>query len=395
VGFARNSLGTSSFTLKAQRSSPTRSLRRNLRYPPLTKRQPLRGTGRGSRFSRGLESGSGSIFVRTFLRHATNLLLGGVGIVLAALVVLRLLHVERRGLEQAMIAYASPWLLLLVGTLCLAIIVKRRKLPVFAVIMSVFAGVCLLAWIQTGVRFRRPAVLPPGSESIRLVFWNADHYGAGFFEPVVRLAELDADLLVLAESNASHGPQKAAFAQHFPKHEYLFAGMDFTMALGPGYSVKKKRFDWFRQPGRRYDRKNWANAVIVDLETPAGGLLRVIGFDQASDLQSDRVLHLGQLARLLEKESEDGVPIVLVGDFNVPADTVALDVLRRAGWERAFEASGRGLGETWPTPLPFLALDQCWTREGITVLSLRHADMDWKGAHQALILDFGIDLPAP
>jgi len=262
--------------------------------------------------------------------------------------------------------------------------------------MAALGLLSFVAWLKTSVRVHSTKDLSAESEPFRLLFWNADHYGAGFFEPVEQLAEFEADIVLLAESNASHGPQKQAFARYFPEYQYMFTRMrDFTIALGPGYILKNTRYPHLKNLRQGYDRKNWAYVIVLDIETKDGSPLRVIAFDQASDMESDRIFHLLLLNELLEQESQDGVPIVVAGDFNVPADTAALEVLREAGWKRAFESSGRGLGETWPTPLPFLALDQCWTREGITVAATRHADISWKFAHQALIIDAAINPTAP
>jgi endonuclease/exonuclease/phosphatase family metal-dependent hydrolase len=65
-------------------------------------------------------------------------------------------------------------------------------------------------------------------------------------------------------------------------------------------------------------------------------------------------------------------PVVLMGDFNTPSDSVHFDSLR-LGFQNAFEAGGQGNAATWPVPVPVLAIDHIWTNRKVYVHRARQA----------------------
>jgi endonuclease/exonuclease/phosphatase family metal-dependent hydrolase len=62
-----------------------------------------------------------------------------------------------------------------------------------------------------------------------------------------------------------------------------------------------------------------------------------------------------------------GGPLLVAGDFNLPADSAWFD-----GWRdrltNAFEAAGRGWYLSWPSPFPVLALDHAWVSPSVEVV---------------------------
>jgi vancomycin resistance protein VanJ len=63
-----------------------------------------------------------------------------------------------------------------------------------------------------------------------------------------------------------------------------------------------------------------------------------------------------------------GEPLLVMGDFNTPSDSVFFDPLRR-DLRSAFETAGTGYAATWPMPFPVLALDQVWSSDSVRVRS--------------------------
>jgi endonuclease/exonuclease/phosphatase family metal-dependent hydrolase len=64
-------------------------------------------------------------------------------------------------------------------------------------------------------------------------------------------------------------------------------------------------------------------------------------------------------------------PLVVVGDFDTPRESVRFDSWR-GPLVHAFEAAGSGWAPTWPVPLPVLALDHVWLSRSLTVRSCEH-----------------------
>ncbi len=57
--------------------------------------------------------------------------------------------------------------------------------------------------------------------------------------------------------------------------------------------------------------------------------------------------------------AHEGEAAIILGDFNTPYESVALDRFREKFYH-CFTEAGRGLRETWPWPLPALSLDHIW-----------------------------------
>lgn len=54
-----------------------------------------------------------------------------------------------------------------------------------------------------------------------------------------------------------------------------------------------------------------------------------------------------------------GKPVLILGDFNTPRDSVHFQSWR-ASRTHAFEATGQGIGSTWPAPVPVICIDHVW-----------------------------------
>jgi vancomycin resistance protein VanJ len=64
-----------------------------------------------------------------------------------------------------------------------------------------------------------------------------------------------------------------------------------------------------------------------------------------------------QLGRLLGKLGESGdLPVLIGGDFNMPADSPMLDPLRST-YDFAFDEAGWGFGSTCPSRFPWVRID--------------------------------------
>lgn len=307
-----------------------------------------------------------------------DFLIAVIAILLGGIIGLRILKIETWSQSGAVFSYITPWVLLFLCCLTLFLVCCFRKEKSNTIVLGVLLFLSSVFWLKENVRSSVPISTPENGHSIRLVFWNADHYQRGkkpFYSPIKKLADLEADIYALAESDASRGPQKEMFAKLLPEHQYNFLLADMTIAFRC-FQQKKRYIKWFN---------GWQSyAVIVELESDEGSL-QIVFFDQHSDFKSRRAKNISKLTNFLDTLSSDA-PIILVGDFNTPAGSEDFHTLRDAGWKRAFEDHGKGMGETWPTPLPVLSLDQCWTRDGVAVLQAKQKTIETLG-HQALIID--------
>jgi vancomycin resistance protein VanJ len=63
-----------------------------------------------------------------------------------------------------------------------------------------------------------------------------------------------------------------------------------------------------------------------------------------------------------------GEPLLVMGDFNTPSDSVYFDPIRQE-FHSAFETAGMGYAASWPMPLPLLAIDQVWSSDSVAIRS--------------------------
>jgi endonuclease/exonuclease/phosphatase (EEP) superfamily protein YafD len=75
---------------------------------------------------------------------------------------------------------------------------------------------------------------------------------------------------------------------------------------------------------------------------------------------------LGEMVKTLSDK-----PLIVMGDFNTPYDSVHLEPLKKM-LQHAWLAAGSGCVETWPAFLPVLSLDQVWSGNGLRPVRCRH-----------------------
>jgi vancomycin resistance protein VanJ len=112
--------------------------------------------------------------------------------------------------------------------------------------------------------------------------------------------------------------------------------------------------------GRLGPRSRFASAeILLD-----GLKFTVVLVDICSEPWVFRREPLEKLTAVLREKNHE--PLLLMGDFNTPTDSLFLREIRR-DFENAFEQAGDGYSATWPIPIPVLTLDQIWVNKGIEV----------------------------
>ena len=145
--------------------------------------------------------------------------------------------------------------------------------------------------------------------------------------------------------------------------------------------------------------------LLPDLDVAAGGHHRRLSFtlpDAAgrrrtvtwilvhskSDPLYDRREIFRTLTLEVERLAAEG-PVLLSGDFNLPAESALLDRLRSTMRRAAEVAPGIGYLPTWPLPCPVLTLDQVWVSRHFEVhaaSSPYHLGSD----HEPVVVDLSL-----
>jgi vancomycin resistance protein VanJ len=259
------------------------------------------------------------------------------------------LTVRDRFAGLALVNYATPWpvLAVLFGILSWK---SSKRCHRAGWLVAVAAAIGL--WFTRSWRWT-PISLEPAA--LRVALWNVARPVSRFSTVVQRLRAEDPDLIAIAEALPRGDESTKRWQRAFPEYraEYFRGNM---LLLVRGEIME-------REAGE-LSRGSFYGAVRARVK---GRLLTVIQVDFAAAPGRDRGLPFGPLRGLLEQSLSEAM--LVLGDFNTPRDSVHFDPLR-AHWHQAFEASGHGYAETWPMPVPMLALDQIWTR--LRPLRCRH-----------------------
>ena len=263
-----------------------------------------------------------------------------------ALVALALrLTVRDRVPVAATLFYATPLPVVAVLLIAAAACWRRRRGAAALAIGALVAAMAVAPAILT-----RPAAAGRADgKAVRLLLWNVGHRGDATYtrQCVARFAP---DVVVLVETGrVSRG---AIRAWDWPA----------TVATD-GMLVLAKESVHDEGPLDLGDA-GLARSFVVRSK---GASIRLVVADVSSNPFVRRKAPLAALAR---HATETAGPLVVLGDFNTPAESVWFDPLRRE-FANAFELAGRGWAPTWPVPLPVLQVDHVWLR-GLTPARTRH-----------------------
>ncbi len=200
------------------------------------------------------------------------------------------------------------------------------------------------------------------SETYRLLHWNIFRGHGGVEKLRLAATSVGADIYAFSEAPDEFTLRLRGFS------EARFGNM-LVVARGELESATRLT----TMEGLRLHSVIW--------NSPSGRLLIFI-----ADLDSTITMHrhppLGQLVQRIA----DHQPDIVVGDFNAPRRSLALQNLP-VGYMHAYEACGTGWSATWPVPLPLYAIDQCIV--GPTVPAIRYElRSTWLSDHRQQFLEF-------
>jgi endonuclease/exonuclease/phosphatase family metal-dependent hydrolase len=200
------------------------------------------------------------------------------------------------------------------------------------------------------------------------VFWNTARLKMGW-EPIARqIQNKSSPLMGFVEAGPDDSAARARWQRDFPEHRAVFFGNGMVLlcqggvletedgALGRGSYYGRADVDW---------RGERVTVFLVDIHS--------------NPLFSRKET----IARLTELAMASTHPVIIMGDFNTPSDSVHFAKLRRT-FRNAFEAGGEGNIATWPVPCPVLAIDHIWTNRKFSV---QFAKQEWslQSDHKAVI----------
>ena len=265
--------------------------------------------------------------------------------------------------------YATPcWVLLIVAVA--AFLFARRSGDRPLTHGLAIACVLVSCWC-VGKDVRPLAVAAGGPVDFRLTHWNpaGGRRGAEWMARVLR--STDADVICLVEGGGRGKKRRAFWADAMPEYAVAYCGFGYVVLSRHPVEIVSDPLD------KRGD--DTAEAVV----TIDGRPVRLLLFHPESDPLYDRTGVMRSVAA--RADAAAGEATILSGDFNLPADSVHLDAVRRR-YTLASDAAGPMLRPTWATFFPVLTLDQVWLSGSLAAADCRHV-WSFHSDHRPVVVD--------
>lgn len=304
----------------------------------------------------------------------TRRLAAGIALVTLLGILLRL-TVRDRWLYVSAIYYALPLPVLSLFATLAALLFRRggdrRSMRVGFTVATGLIVWCAISTIGPGPD-RNGA-----GESSRILCWNIRHGLLGWDRIAETIQQMDPDMAALVEAGEWSKERRQFWKSAFPEHDVSLLGGRVVCLTrdesGAGIAGRLPGGGQYRQ---------------LDVAV-AQGRLTILIVDLKSDPLQSRQPPLERLAEIAEQL--DDRPLVILGDFNTPPDSIHFAPLRR-NHRHAFETAGTGYQPTWPLPVPVLCLDHVWVNRHVRVQSCRNG---WTQAsdHRPVVADVSILRP--
>jgi endonuclease/exonuclease/phosphatase family metal-dependent hydrolase len=302
-----------------------------------------------------------------FLRIVSGALLAG-----AAVSLLVRFTVRDRVPGLDIVFYATRPVLALVAAVVGGAILLRVGTRRQAVLAGLLAAASAVVFATAS--FVRGSPQTPGV--FRGVFWNVQDGVAGWDRVAEQLRALVPDVVFLAEAGTAEGESvaDAALRAAFPDHRLLrIRGRLIALVRGEVEVLRNER-----TPHR---------VRVVLLRVTVSGRSFECVFPDIGAGRTARTEAFERVERIVGPRA--ATPLLVLGDFNLPRDSVAFDSWR-PHLAHAFETAGRGYDATWPVPVPLLCLDHVWAAGGVAV---RTCELPWTDLSDHLPIVFSFDLP--
>lgn len=223
----------------------------------------------------------------------------------------------------------------------------------WATVIAIAAVVWSMVWMSTQFCEHEFAEEP---DDHFVLLWNMQNGGSGWDGAFKWVRDRQPDIAGLVES--------------YHKHRRL----KFDTSMPNGYACSESRRGLTivargtvdqTEDGRlgRYGIYQ-SSRVTID-----GQSFRVILVDLKSFPFLSRRPAIEALSEVAARYRDE--PVLVMGDFNTPYDSVHFDLLA-TDFTHAFREHGSGYAATWPIPLPLMELDHVWFNDKIVATSCKH-----------------------
>ncbi len=267
----------------------------------------------------------------------------------------------------SIVYYATPLPILAIFSCVLGVVWLLSKRMRAAKLYFAFTIACLIAWSCRSFSANSDT---PAPSSLKLFFWNVAH-NKKTEEIANYIYGFNADLIGIVEAGTQTKKVRNKWKNAFPSHNVeILAG---EMALITRGEILAKESGSLGRRGR-------FNLLKVVLN---GGLFHVLLVDIDGDPLRSRAPAFESLAKMIRSHSQAN--LIVMGDFNTPLDSFLFECFRQY-LTHAFESGGHGFAETWPIPLPVLAIDHIWVSKTIKVAS---CNLNWSrlSDHRSVVAD--------
>ncbi|WP_339731868.1 endonuclease/exonuclease/phosphatase family protein [uncultured Gimesia sp.] len=287
------------------------------------------------------------------------------------------------GLVPTLVFYVSPLILLSLGAATVFILswyVRWHRIALVWFILTLLTGTwCWNYQFQRHVA--RSSMIEEKQPVVRVLFWNIGDRIWGMERVLDELRAVDADLIGLVEAGADSDKMKLFWKESFPGHPYQV--VKEGLVLLSRIPISSQTSGALAKMGK-YERFD------VTFRQSPQCMLSVYLVDIRSDVLRSRKSALQELANQVSANNDH--PILVLGDFNTPSDSVHFRPVR-ALLQNSNEVAGNGYMATWPLPLPVLDLDGIWANQFITVLSAENR-WTWVSDHRPVVTQVLIDAPS-
>ena len=267
--------------------------------------------------------------------------------------------------------YATPLVLIWNGFAVAGLLFFARRKTRLSIVTGLAAILCW-AWWQQDLPAGVEKIHPP--ESFQVVFWNTARLKAGWAGIAKRIHQVDSPVMGFVEAGPDEDHDRTRWQFEFPSHQPVFFGNGMVLLV---------RGEVKRTESGRLAMRCYYGLAEVEVN---GKPLTVLLVDLFSNPFYPREKAFGALSEVIER-STDG-PLLVLGDFNTPADSVHFERLRKR-LSNAYELAGDGHAETWPAPYPVLAIDQVWVNPALKVHQARSV---WsvESDHRAVLVEMAV-----
>ena len=279
-----------------------------------------------------------------------------------------------------------PRWLLLVPIMCLALLCLIQRAFGPLIIQTATAIVVLGPYMGLSLPIVKFARSIPSGDRIRLVTYNLGMTPLSVNSLVTWLEARKIDVVCFQEGGRGEDAVRKALREagwHSSKSRTVVSRHPILSEMPP-------LADAWESEGRfgatlervRLKSQSGVEFVVASVHLPTirPGLERLIRLRNPAGLKRQIEWWRTQLGRVLSAIAEvNDVPLLLAGDFNMPADDSALAALQQ-NFRFAFDEAGWGYGYTRPTEYPWVRIDHILTAPDCKIISC-HVGPDFGSDH--------------